>query len=279
MVIWSDIESFLEKKEGHREKVAVFYNKVLFPFEFDFENNSDKLVIFLPGAFNRKLTMPKFQRTGYFKSLDFDCISFFDPSLFLTNDESFTRAWFIGTRDEHYLEYLFHLIEKIIENRNIKFENLLFFGSSAGGIPAIWLANKFSGSNVFCCNVQTNILKHYPSYIRKVQDICFEGEVSLDELKTQYSDRLDITNIDGDFNLYIIQNFSDKFHLLNHFKPYLNFLKQSKNISYQSIIYDDDSTGHNPLGREKELRIIKDILNNKEFKKNFADFVLVQELV
>lgn len=271
MEIYTDIDSFLELHSNSTMKVGVFEDQVLFPFEYSFVEGSEKLIFFLPGAFNRALPMPKFQRSSYFKKLKYNCISFFDPTLFLTNDKAFTRAWFQGTIHKPYVALLLNIIKKIIVNKDVSPSNILFFATSSGGIPAIQLAAFFPGCHVFCGNIQTNLIKHYPNYMKKVSEVCFE-KASLIELKEKFSDRLNITHIDEDIFLHLIQNRKDEFHLKNHFLPYLDSVKKLKKIKFESIVYVDEKSGHNPLPMEMEIEIIENILDNKTIHNCFNGF-------
>lgn len=269
MKIFSNIDSFLKKKEDNSDVVGVFVNKTLFPFQYSF-NESDKIVIFLPGAFNRQYSMPKFQRSGYFDDLEYNCISFFDPSLFLTGDFGFTRAWFLGTQEHSYVDLLYQIIKQILSSQRIDSRNVLFFSTSAGGIPAIKLASRFSGSHAYCGNIQTNLLNHYPAYVKKLCMVCFEQE--LEEAKSSFLDRMSVWDDDADFNLHISQNTADSFHLENHFLPYFSCLKSASRIKFEAMKYTDEKIGHNPLHKNLEIKIIKSIFEKGSFKDCFGRY-------
>lgn len=270
MEIYSSIEGFLNMSRKLSKRVSVFHKGVLFPFEYSFSNKKNKIVVFLPGAFNRKNTMPKFQRSGYFSLLDCNCISFFDPSLFLVDDEDFTRAWFIGEKEHSYVETLSEILGKIFNFYGVQSTDVIFFGTSAGGIPAIKLGSKFSGSHVYCGNIQTNLIRHYPAYIRKLSSICFEEEFN--EARIKFEDRMSVLKDSGAFNLHLSQNISDTFHLKNHFNPYLDYLKSQSNIKFEVITYEDEKSGHNPIGKDVELKIINSIFESGSFKDCFLDY-------
>lgn len=267
--IYTSVEDFLSKKRSGSSKASIFTNGILFPFEYKLSEESDCIVFFFPGAFDRSNPMPKFQRSSYFPSLKFNCISFFDPTLFLTDDDKFTRAWFVGDCNDWYIDHLSHIVNVITSSREIDNSNMLFFGSSAGGVPSINLASRFVGSHAYCCNIQTNILSHYPNYVDRLIKTCFGGKADLEEVRGKYYERFDITGIDSRFFLHLVQNQSDTFHYKKHFLPYLDSLKSSNFVSYESFVYEDDSRGHNPLPRSKEIEVINNIFSSGTFAPCF----------
>lgn len=269
MYLYPNVESFLEKKDLTVGKVGIFFNKTLFPFQYSFKG-AGKLVIFLPGAFNRKNPMPKFQRAGYFEDLKYNCISFFDPSLFLTGDSSFNRGWFIGTKEQSYIDGLYVIISNLLSKYKIDYKDVLFYSTSAGGIPSIKLACKFPDCHVYCGNIQTNLFNHYPDFIRKLSLVCFEED--LDVIRLKYADRMSIWNDDANFYLHISQNKADSFHFKNHFKPYVDTLKDFKKVKFEVAMFKDSDSGHNPLAKDIELSVINSILDNKSFKEIFDGF-------
>lgn len=94
-------------------------------------NGSEKLVVFFPGAHDQGQPKPKFQRRSYFDSLDCNCISLFDPTLFLHPD--LMLGWFQGGGETYHVERTRDLILNILDVAGIMPENLILFATSAGG--------------------------------------------------------------------------------------------------------------------------------------------------
>lgn len=247
---------FLNNLDQNSGNASVFEDGVLYPFNFSFKSNVEKIIFFLPGAFDRKRQMPKFQRVSYFTELDnCHCISLFDPSLFQSSDLSI--AWFQGNEEKFYIDGLIKLVKSIVSNLQIKNENILFFGTSAGGIPSFNLAKEFSGCNVFAGNIQTNALLFYPSSVEKLLKTCYAGK-SKEEVFSRYKERVSIDHIICDFNLFYVQNVFDKYHHKLFFKP---FSESHKNIKGQLIEYSHEKSGHNPVSKEVEIAAIKCIFS------------------
>lgn len=214
MKIYSTVDSFLQKKESESDIVGVFIDKILFPFQYSF-NGSEKIVVFLPGAFDRSKSMPKFMRSNYFEELsDYNCISFFDPTLFLT-DKYFSIGWFQGEKSCFYVDLLKELMWKIIAHLNIKFENILFFSTSAGGIPAFNLASSFNKCKVFAGNIQTNLLNFEENHVARLLQYSYDG-MSRRDVEVVYNKRISIECIDEDFEVFYAQNVCDHYHYNKH---------------------------------------------------------------
>lgn len=272
MNIYSNIDNFLDQNSESQAQTAVFEKNVLFPFFFK-KTISDKYVFFLPGAYNRNLSMPKFQRKKHFEFLPYNCYSFFDPTLFLNSYKKFNIGWFQGTKDVFYAKLLADIIKKIIIKFKINPENILIFSTSSGGIPAFNVAEEIQDCNVFCSNIQTNILNFYKSKYEVTFNYCYPC-LSLNEIKNRFESRFSINHIDNNFNLYYSQNIEDYFHFVNHFSPYLNAINKIKKIKLKALVYDDILSGHNPLSIDKELNIIKEILEKKSFINSYKDILI-----
>lgn len=273
MKIFPTINQFLYNDKLSSDIIGVFQDGILFPFEYNFKKDSNHLVFFFPGAFDRKKNMPKFQRSGYFKDLPYNCISFFDPTLFLSEDRKFESGWFQGNEENFYLNNLIKIVKSIVKHRKIPNSKILFFATSAGGIPAFKLACSFPESNVFLGNVQTNIFDHYPNRRDKMLSICYP-EMNLETIKEKFTSRLSILKDSENINVYYAQNICDDFHLKNHFKPFLKSIENNDLLKSEVVIYKDEQTGHNPLPKEIELKVINNIFKNNSIKDIYDKFLV-----
>lgn len=263
MKIYSTVDSFLQKKESESDIVGVFIDKILFPFQYAF-NGSEKIVVFLPGAFDRSKSMPKFMRSNYFEELsDYNCISFFDPTLFLT-DKYFSIGWCQGEKSCFYVDLLKELMWKIIAHLNIKFENILFFSTSAGGIPAFHLGSIFYNCKVFAGNVQTNLLNYDKAHVDRLLTYSYGG-IDRIEAEKLYKMRLSIDWIDEKFTVFYAQNIADTLHYEHHFLPYIN--QKFKKLDLNAVTYNHSATGHSPLPKHYEIKIIKNLLEKSSFEE------------
>lgn len=239
------------------------YANNIFPISINLKP-SNKLVVFFPGAFDLKMDMPKFQREGYFDNLPYNVVSLFDPTLIKHNGLSI--AWFQGNKETDLFNLLFPILKNLADLLKIDYSNIIFFGSSAGGIPAVKIAKNFRYSNVYLGNVQTNALKYYQGSVDKMLEACYPAVSTLD----LYKHKLSIMDDYGDINIYYAQNLSDSFHYAAHFKPFVD-AAEGKFKSLETVLYKHDASGHNPISKDFELDIINSIFDKKTIKHLYSE--------
>ena len=256
-----------EAKNFHNEhSFIVIYRNVHFPIYLDFKG-SDKWIVFTPGACSRQKPMPIFQRSSYSKFIEPNVISLFDPGILF--HRKLTNTWFCGTKSRYYGEYIAQILKLFFEKERVNNKKILLFGTSAGGIPALKIAEKLNGCNVLVGNIQIDASIH-PAF-DKMLPVLFPGLDSID-CKHQFHERFDARSVDSSFRLFYIQNIEDTFHYKNHFKPYREWCL-SKEISFDASFYEYDNleAGHGSVGREKELSIIESIFENENLNLNWLD--------
>ena len=270
------LTSFNDKSSlvyGEDNELFIVKKGVVFPLKVYLEKNCDELVIFFPGAFNReKNTIPKYLRSTYSKMIKRNTIILFDPTLFL--DSEIGIGWFQGKVENDYTQLLEIILTEIVSVLGIDYKNILFFSTSAGGIPALRIAKNFQKSTVYLGNIQTNLLKYYKGAVNKVVKYCY-NDLSKDFINSKYLDRISIFNIDEDINMIYTQNESDVFHFENHFLPYIGELNKKEKLKYKIYTYVNEERGHGPLGQAVETNIIDKIfMGNSHLYFDELDFKL-----
>jgi hypothetical protein len=230
------------------------------PACFKFHGNR-KLVVFFPGAHALNQPKPKFQRSGYFRTLDCNCISLFDPTLFLSED--LHLGWFQGGGRIPHFRRAEVLITTVADAIGIEHKDIILFGTSAGGIPAIKVSEGLTGCSVFVGNPQTDVKKYYkPSVDRLVSALSNESE-----LQNIQKERFSVIGSSTTANIFYAQNIQDRFHLIGHMQP---FKSARPELNY--IIYDHP-TGHNPIGSDIEIRVIEKMLREESPEILYRDFL------
>lgn len=272
MIFCPSFKYWVENISDKAQSVStIFSNGIPFPLTHSFTKQSDKYVFFIPSAFDRTKLMPKFQRASYFEKLPYNCLSFFDPTHFLTDDLAFSSGWFQGTSEQFYSDHLTSIIVKIAEAKNIDPKNMLFYGTSSAGIPALQAASQLPGSNVFIGNIQTNLFNHYRSKKERVFNVCYPG-LSEESIKEKFWNRLQIWDIDESINLYYAQNYHDK-HYDMHYLPYLEKLKSKSHIHLNTLTYYNKKTGHGPHPASDEISTICEIFEKGDIKTSFKEYM------
>lgn len=243
----------------------------LFPIFID-DKGVDKWVVFFPGAFSREKPMPRFQRSSYTKELPYNVISLFDPGLLI--NKNITNSWFSGG-STWYAETVADLLKDFFDELGVLNENVLLFGTSAGGLPSLRVAMSLPKCKVYAGNIQT-IANLHPAF-RKMQPYLFP-EMTEEEILKNYPMRFDARNLDSPCQLYYFQNLSDKHHYKNHYSPYLSwYYSGDRFLDAHFHLYDNPASGHDTIGRDNELSVITSILEGDEVSLDLP-FVNVADL-
>ena len=133
-------------------------DNVTYDFIINFSSSNKNLICCGNGAHTRNKTTkdgklvkpPYLDRWSWYKYFEESFISFSDPT-FLYDDE-IRLGWYVGTKKSWYLEVVSNIIDKLARNQKIITENILFFGSSGGGLAAVGLATLLKGSKCFVNN-------------------------------------------------------------------------------------------------------------------------------
>lgn len=225
---------------------------------------SDKLVVFFPGAHAIGHVKPKFQRRKYFDELPYNCVSLFDPTLFL--EEDLSLGWFQGGGEIPHFERVKILLVELAKELAIPEENILLFGSSAGGIPAIKVSESIPKCNVFVANPQTDVRKYFELQVSKlIEHIAMNGGLTEGQKAA-----LTVVGTRSSARVIYAQNVQDQFHLVHHFQEF-----RERRPDFEYIMYDHP-TGHSPIGRGVELDIIERILSGSNVGAAYGEFLLAK---
>jgi len=248
-VFFSFREALRRVKTGY---FFISYRNQLYPFWWSVRDPELAFTIFVPGRTNRDKDIPVFQRKSYADAVNSNVISIFDPSLFKARDIGI--AWCVGDRHNHYAASIGKLLNVFFNA--IKPAAVLIYASSAGGIPAFFIANEIeTPGTLYFNNVQTNASAYYPQHYTKMVRTCFPA-MTLSEFEVQYAERVNIIGKDCKSSLVYSQNIIDTFHFDHHYQPF----KESYTGRALFIEYDDPESGHDVLSRDAEIGIINSLL-------------------
>lgn len=255
MIAESIYYSLDEVLKSNKKEVFLSIKGVLFPFYVDYKYKSKWLLI-LPGAIDRsRKNIPVFQRSSYSAELDCNVISLFDPTLFFDKDISI--GWFIGDSEYHYVNILGEFLKINFEKMNIKMDDIYLYGSSAGGLPCLFLSLILNGCNTLLYNIQTNVLMYHKRFLSSLCEKVFD-DVNFNLFVEKYSNRFHSCKL-GNGQYYYIQNKSDKYHYDNFFLKFIKQMKGKKNILYYT--FSDPKIKHSPLNKILELKLLQSFIN------------------
>lgn len=263
-------------------KGAATYSVKLYDVNFNFFadiKNSDKIIIMLPGATNRKKGAVDYQRYSWSSSFEQSFITFSDPTITAENDLSI--GWFQNKLGSYGVGLLTILVRRIIAILGVSENDILFFGSSAGAFVSLKLANEFTVSPVVAINPQIYLYNYSKAHYEKLLDYSYRGLPHRHVLKN-YKDRLSVNiNYDNRFApVFIFQNRFDDRHMNKHLMPYLKALDNQKYNEYITqpiyqnlnslnvVFYEDKIGGHSPPSRDVTIGMIKSAISSFRITNN-----------
>ncbi|MCS0630974.1 hypothetical protein NX786_16705 [Telluria mixta] len=227
--------------------------------------SNKKLFVMMPSAVERwRVRLPVFSRWTWASKGTFPghvlCIA--DPTLEMHDDLGI--GWCLGTSAHPAIDDIEHIIAKFALGKRISNENIVFWGSSAGGFASLALTARFPGSTAVAINAQTNPLSYsVQEQVDLVRQTCFGG-LPGERIRTEFGHLVDMTRrwspMTGS-RAVMIQNELDVHHYDVHFKPFWQVLggKVQHGISHTGThlawVYTNEH-GHVPETPEMAQKII-----------------------
>ncbi|PNZ97039.1 hypothetical protein CD133_11200, partial [Staphylococcus massiliensis CCUG 55927] len=225
--------------------------------------NAKAIVVFSNGAVNTsKKTPPVFMRSSWVNDMPYSAIYIDDRTL---HNKNIRIGWGLGTKERHYLIDYSEIIRKICSSINYEGQDVYYFGSSAGGFMSMALATMHNASSAIVNNPQAYVFNYKQLAVKKVMTTCYDMD-SIDKFKKTYPDRLSITTMFKKFkrtpDVYYLQNRLCESDMKNHVYPMMKMMDKykinSKPINF--MLYNDIESGHEPMSKEKTLKIIGNII-------------------
>ena len=258
--------------------LEVINKGIKFCFIIKFSSNNKNLICCGSGAQDRsrrtssgKLrTPPFFDRWSWYKYFDESFIVYADPVFF--HDETITLGWYVGDKNQWYLETVSDIIEKLSKNQNIFHNNILFYSNSGGGFASVCLGTLIKGSKVIIDNSQLFILNYHEGDVNNLFNILFKEFPGLSkyEIIEKIKYRLDVVELFKKHKYvppihYYVNLQSDD----DLYEQYFLFLMELKELEFYkdnltAFLYNDKKEKpHAPLPAD----ITKDIL--KSFSQTY----------
>lgn len=264
--------------------LKVEYENFQYEFLLKDVENCPTLTTIASAAFNRKTkyerSRPWFNRWSW--SFEGSTLFFHDPTLYLS-DEIFA-PWGVGTPEVWYLEKIAVIIQKLAQKLEIKNEDILFFGSSAGGFTSLVLSILIKNTIALADVPQFDITK-WGSHWKPIKNASFDMDV--ETFIEKYNERLNIMTLIKKEkyipNAYILMDCSVE---TDFSRQYMFFLKELNDFEYENegntmklVIYGKNLK-HAPTSQQNTLSIMKNIRQIEYNKKlSFKNIQSPQELL
>lgn len=147
-------------------------NSVLFDCFVRYKQNVQpkKIYVIYTGGRPESASSPHFVRWSYYpliESLDSMILCISDPMF--QKYEELLLGWYYGTEDECYITLSLEIVKAVCDSANVKYEDVIFFGSSGGGYASVYASVMLRGSTSVSINPQIYLSRY--SYWQKFQEI------------------------------------------------------------------------------------------------------------
>ena len=173
-----------------------------------------------------------FQRWSYSYYLNANVLAINNPMYHIASD--LYCGWYLGTKDEDYIEYIVRLVKKMCTLHNIPTSNVTFMGSSSAGTAAIhcscYLQNSmsFSINPQILPNVGTGMLNDYAKMGVSLDELNERRTNTIELLRKTNSKNIICVNIRSDKDLFPLFDVSDQLNIK---------LEYGLNINQNNTVY------------------------------------------
>lgn len=267
---YNSFDEYLAKTNYDTELSTVWFNGTPLDFLFQFNSFSKPLLVFFHGAVDQEKTVvPHFVGTSYKNILPANLLHIADSSL--VYDKSIRAGWYLGCRNIPLQQVIKEIVLSIA--KYIGSSKIIFFGSSGGGFPALYLSQVVPGSLAIVNSPATSIL-HHPhrsSRVSQYLKFSFGTESFRDEERVLrevvISDLREGFEVNKGSVLYLL-NINDSGNITSHSEPFMRQFsskmvlteRKTQRIGNMCVLTDDWGAGHRyppaPLLRDIFLHAI-----------------------
>ncbi|MCT1605914.1 hypothetical protein M3B43_00985 [Nesterenkonia massiliensis] len=217
--------------------------------QYDFlhlpKRGSERLFVFFSGYANRKKVRPPvFQRWTWAERFPGHCLYFSDPALHRVHGLSI--GYYAGSPERDVLEVIAEVVRDVALKHGVPLENVATYGSSAGGFASLRIAEYLQGAAHIAINPQTDLLRHDGAKVgRVVRDVY--GAAAFEDLPEEHRRRFTTHRaevIGGGSRFLVMQNRLDEFHLVNHYRPLMEFVESAGDSEAVQTYEFEHGAGH-----------------------------------
>ena len=247
------------------------------------DNKQEKLYVLLSAGITNNSKIPEFQRWSYEAFLDGNVLCVADPMYKI--HKGLYVGWYYGTETVCYLDHLVRVIEEFAKQFKIKPQNIVFFGSSAGGYASIYLASKIKHSNCLAINpqIKMSLFPYYNDFVKITglnpeEDFFNRNDISKTFLENNTSNFVLVESCRSHTDIDQISYICDK--LKTNFEYGLSQIKKNVTI----LAYDTGINVNTHRFVETKTimwaltNLVDEIKNKKDINKLKNEYMLICEL-
>jgi hypothetical protein len=180
-----------------------------------------RLFVLLSGARDPATqSLPKFDRWRWRELFLGSVLYIADPTLYL--DDSLHIGWYVGTAGQNWTVAMAELVAAVTLRLGIPTDQVICYGSSAGGFGAIMLAAELGNATAVAVNPQTRVDRYSPRFVKQLLNAAFGGR-QLGQLTAEEHRRLsafDAFERNPYMKCLVVQNLQDLTHYRDHYTPF-----------------------------------------------------------
>lgn len=257
-----DLENY-KVKENLLYILEIKKDNVKYEYLINRKTDNDKLIVFNNGAIaGGNVKVPVFQRHSWANMLKTSSVFCMDPTLYV-NDLSV--GWGVGKNEDYYLENSSLILKTIIQKMNIKLEDTVIYGTSAGGFLSIIMGIYLKGAKVVADNTQLDISNWaFISAVDYVMEYCFDNIGTA----LKYPERFNVVEAFIKHNyvpkIYLHVNLCSKVDNSMQLAPFLEKIETMKNVTeynnIEIILHYEEKKGHDGLSQEEAIKFLYEVL-------------------
>lgn len=249
---------------NNKKTLKIIIDNVDFYFQFHYKKESNNLMVFSNGAIDTNIRKPPvFMRSSWSDDINANCLFIDDRTI---HNSDLKIGWGVGTTERHYLNDYNKFVKLIGELFDIKPNQTIYFGSSAGGFMSMAMASDYSGSKAVVNNPQAYVYNYTSGSVKKLFRNIFPKEKDSEIIKN-YKDRFSITRIMSKNKnvpeIHYLQNRLCESDMERQFYPFCKMLDKY-NVNSESInfvFYNNKKSGHNPMNKDSTIKFLNNVIH------------------
>lgn len=257
-----DLEDY-QVKENILYILEVKKDDVKYEYLINRKTDNDKLIVFNNGAVaSENVKVPIFQRHSWANILKTSSVFCMDPTLYI-ND--LAVGWGVGKNEDYYLENSSLILKVLIQKMQIKLEDTVIYGTSAGGFLSIIMGIYLKGAQVLADNAQLDVANWaFIGAVDCVMNYCFDNVGT----SLRYKERFNVVDafIKHGYvpKIYLHVNLCSEIDNSMQLVPFLKEIEKMRGIkeynAIEIILHYEEQKGHDGLAQYEALDEIYDIL-------------------
>jgi len=184
--------------------------------------SESRLFVLLSGAHDPgRYRLPLFHRWTWQTEFPGTILCVSDPTLYLA-PEQLRIGWYIGTEQHDWMDSLAELVRKVAAHLAVQSQDIICYGSSAGGFASMMLASHLRLATAVAINPQIEVFNYGKRFVDALLRLAFPGKNTTD-LRLTRNNRFSVLSAyraNSNAKCVMVQNAQDTIHYKHHYQPF-----------------------------------------------------------